>query len=183
MNVLGRAVFMDRDGTLIDDVGYPSRPDDVRLLPGAAEALTRLVVGGYKRIVISNQSGIGRGLITQAQATAVHERLLAVLAEEGAEIDAAYYCPHAPDESCSCRKPSPELILRAARELALDPSRSFMIGDKPSDIESGARAGCRTILLDGEPGAAQAVVEPDAIVADWAAAVEHVLDAGSPLSR
>ena len=182
MNVLGRAVFMDRDGTLIDDVGYPSRADDVRLLPGAAEALSRFGAGGYKRIVISNQSGIGRGLITQAQAKAVHERLLAVLAEAGAEIDAAYYCPHAPDESCSCRKPSPELILQAARELDLDPSGSFMIGDKPSDVEAGVRAGCRTILLSSRPTEARSGVEADAVVAGWPDAVEHVLTADRAIS-
>jgi len=166
---------MDRDGTLINDVGYPSRPDDVRLLPGAAGALSRFGAAGYKRIVISNQSGIGRGLITHAQATAVHERLIAVLAEEGAGIDAAYYCPHAPDESCSCRKPSPELILQAARELDLDPSRSFMIGDKPSDVEAGVRAGCRTILLSSQPAASRSAAGADAVVTDWPGAVKHVL--------
>ncbi len=173
---------MDRDGTLIDDVGYPSRPEDVRLLPGAAKALSRFGAAGYKRIVISNQSGIGRGLITQAQATAVHERLLAVLAEEGVEIDATYYCPHAPDERCSCRKPSPELILQAVREFDLDPSRSFMIGDKPSDVEAGVRAGCRTILLSSRPTAARPGVEADAVVAGWPDAVEHVLTADRAIS-
>lgn len=141
------AVFLDRDGTLIDDVGYISDPEDVRLLPGAADALQALRDAGFRLVVISNQSGLGRGLITQEQADAVHERFLSELQRAGARVDAAYYCPHAPDEGCRCRKPLPGLILDAARELGLDLERSVMVGNSEVDVSAGEAAGARAILL------------------------------------
>ncbi len=142
---MNRALFMDRDGTVMVDVGYPRRPDDVELLPDAPPMLARLHDLGFKLVVVSNQSGVGRGLVTADEAEAVHERFVEALRAGGVELDAAYYCPHAPDEGCSCRKPSPELLQRAARELALDLPESFMVGDRDSDLEAGRRAGCRTI--------------------------------------
>lgn len=142
-----RAVFVDRDGTVIWDAGYPRDPGEVAMIPGAAAALAELAENGFKVVVVSNQSGIGRGLVTLEEAGAVHDRFVAVLADLGVEIDGAYYCPHAPDEDCACRKPSPELLLRAAEDLDLDVTRSFMVGDKPSDVETGRRAGCATVLL------------------------------------
>lgn len=144
----GRAVFVDRDGTVIWDAGYPRDPADVAVIPGAADALAELARRGFAVVVVSNQSGIGRGLVTQQQADAVHDRFVAVLQDLGARVDGAYYCPHAPDEGCSCRKPSPELVFRAADDLGLDVAGSFMVGDKPTDVETGRRAGCTTILLD-----------------------------------
>jgi D-glycero-D-manno-heptose 1,7-bisphosphate phosphatase len=171
------AVFMDRDGTVIVDVGYPSRPEQVELLPDTAAGLARLKADGFKLVVISNQSGIGRGLVTEADAQRVHARLVAVLADAGVDLDGAYYCPHAPEDACTCRKPSPELILRAARELDLDPGRSFMVGDRDSDLESGRRAGCRTILLgrptDGGPVA-------DHVAGSWADVCEYVERVAKP---
>jgi D-glycero-D-manno-heptose 1,7-bisphosphate phosphatase len=140
-----RALFMDRDGTVMVDVGYPRRPDDVELLPDAPSTLARLHDLGFKLVVVSNQSGVGRGLVTEEEAEAVHERFVDALRANGVELDGAYYCPHAPDEECSCRKPSPELLQRAARELGLDLPASFMVGDRDSDLEAGRRAGCRTI--------------------------------------
>ncbi|MDX6448849.1 MAG: D-glycero-D-manno-heptose 1,7-bisphosphate phosphatase, partial [Gaiellaceae bacterium] len=128
------AVFLDRDGTLIDDVGYISDPEDVRLVPGAADALRGLRDAGFRLVVISNQSGLGRGLVTQEQADSVHARFLAELQRAGARIDAAYYCPHAPDEGCRCRKPLPGLILDAARDLGLDLERSVMVGNSDVDV-------------------------------------------------
>ncbi len=142
-----RAVFLDRDGTLIDDVGYISDPDDVRLVPGAADALRALRGAGFRLVVASNRSGLGRGLVTQDQADAVHQRFVEELERAGAEIDAAYYCPHAPEERCACRKPLPGLIIDAARELELDLERSFMVGNSDVDVAAGEAAGCRTILL------------------------------------
>lgn len=145
-----RAVFLDRDGTVIYDTGYPHDPDQVALLPGAAEALAELAGNGFKAVVVSNQSGIGRGFVSEAQATAVHERFLSLLESLGVRIDGSYYCPHSPDDGCRCRKPSPELLLRAAEDLDLDLGRSIMVGDKPSDVEAGRRAGCATILFTGD---------------------------------
>lgn len=142
-----RAVFLDRDGTLIDDVGYISDPADVRLVPGAADALQALRAAGFRLVVASNQSGLGRGLITQEQADAVHQRFVEELERSGGQIDAAYYCPHAPEERCDCRKPLPGLIVDAARELELDLERSFMVGNSQVDVAAGKAAGCRTILL------------------------------------
>ena len=142
-----RAVFLDRDGTLIDDVGYISDPEDVRLVPGAADALRALRDAGFRLVVVSNQSGLGRGLITQERADAVHQRLVQELERAGAQIDAAYYCPHTPEEGCDCRKPLPGLLLDAARELGLDLERSFMVGNSDVDVAAGEAAGARAILL------------------------------------
>jgi histidinol-phosphate phosphatase family protein len=142
-----RAVFLDRDGTLIDDVGYIADPEDVRLVPGAAEALRALRDAGFRLVVVSNQSGLGRGLITQEQADAVHHRFVEELGRAGAQIDAAYYCPHTPEERCACRKPLPGLLLDAARELGLDLERSFMVGNSDVDVAAGEAAGARAILL------------------------------------
>jgi len=144
---MSRAIFMDRDGTVMADVGYPRQPDDVELLPGAAETLARLRALGFKLIVVSNQSGIGRGLVTADEAAAVHKRFVAELRAHGVELDGAYYCPHSPEDACTCRKPLPGLIEQAARELGVDLADSFMVGDKESDVEAGRRAGCRTIAF------------------------------------
>jgi D-glycero-D-manno-heptose 1,7-bisphosphate phosphatase len=143
-----RAVFLDRDGTIIHDRGYPRDPALVELLPGAANGLTILRERGLLLVVVSNQSGLARGLVTPAEAKAVHRRFLTCLAEQGLVLDGVYYCPHGPDEDCSCRKPAPGLILQAAAELKIDLSRSFMTGDKRSDVEAGIRAGCTSILFN-----------------------------------
>ena len=142
-----RAVFLDRDGTLIDDVGYISDPEDVRLVPGAADALRALRDAGFRLVVVSNQSGLGRGLITQERADAVHQRFVQELERAGAQIDAAYYCPHTPDEDCDCRKPLPGMLIDAARELDLDLERSFIVGNSDVDVAAGEAAGARAILL------------------------------------
>lgn len=141
------AVFLDRDGTLIDDVGYISDPSDVRLVPGAADALQALRAAGFRLVVVSNQSALGRGLVTQEQADAVHQRFVEELERAGGQLDAAYYCPHTPEERCDCRKPLPGLIIDAARELELDLERSFMVGNSDVDVAAGKAAGCRAILL------------------------------------
>ena len=148
MNVAMRrpAVFLDRDGTLIVDVGYPRDPARVEILPGAVEAL-RDLAREHALVVISNQSGIARGKITPEEAAAVHDRFVAVFAAEGVTFDGVYYCPHGPDEGCRCRKPAPGMLLDAARDLDLDLARSYVIGDKPSDLEAGIAAGCRPGIL------------------------------------
>lgn len=153
-----RALLLDRDGTLIVDVGYPRDPARVELLAGAAEALGALQTR-FALVIISNQSGIGRGLITEAEARAVHDRVVDRFGQRGVAFAGAYYCPHTPDAGCPCRKPAPGLLLDAAGELGLDLAGSIMIGDKPSDVAAGLAAGCRTVRfgpdVDGADGAAR----------------------------
>jgi histidinol-phosphate phosphatase family protein len=171
----GRAVFLDRDGTLIQDVGYPRDPRQVRLLPGAVPALASLKERGFSLVLVSNQSGIGRGLVTSEEAGRIHARLVSCLAECGVQLDAAYYCPHAPEECCPCRKPSPAMLLRAAERLGLAPARSFMVGDKASDVEAGKRAGCRAILLAEQPLPCDFDPPADGVATCWPEVLGHVL--------
>ena len=116
-------------------------------MDGAAAALRLLAAANLRLVVVSNQSGIGRGLITVDEARSVHERFIGLIAGEGIVLDGTKYCPHPPEAGCDCRKPSPGMLLEAAEDLRLDLGRSFMIGDKVSDVEAGERAGCRTVLL------------------------------------
>ena len=154
------AVFLDRDGTIIHDVGYLRDPEQVELLPGAAAALRELQQHGLALVVISNQSGVGRGFLSAEDLEMVHRRLEEVLAQHRIELCGAYHCPHAPWDACTCRKPLPGMILRAADECGLDLARSFMVGDKPRDVAAGRRAGCRTVLLAGEGAAGSEAGEP-----------------------
>jgi D-glycero-D-manno-heptose 1,7-bisphosphate phosphatase len=172
---MARAICLDRDGTLIEDVGYPRDPAKVRLVAGAAEALGILKNHGFLLVLISNQSGIGRGIITQQEADRVHQRVIQNLAAEKIMLDGAYYCPHAPEAGCGCRKPSPGLLHQASLELGFTLARSYMIGDKPSDVEAGWRAGCRTIHL--RRGAVGFLPTVDAVACDWAQAVRWILQA------
>ena len=142
------ALFLDRDGTLIVDTGYPRDPAIVEVLPGAIEALRELGQR-YPLVIISSQSGVARGLITEDEARAVHERVIELFADGGVTFAGAYYCKHLPDAGCPCRKPAPGLFHDAARELGIDLSASIMIGDKASDVEAGDAAGCETVLQIG----------------------------------
>ncbi|UCC30727.1 MAG: HAD family hydrolase [Phycisphaerales bacterium] len=154
--VKSTAVFLDRDGTIIEDIGYIGDPDDVRLIPDAAEAIRRISQAGYLVVIVSNQSGVARGLFDEAALSGVHARLEALLRAEGAGLDGAYYCPYldsretkveAYRRDSELRKPNPGMLRQAARDLNIDLSRSWMIGDSPSDVEAGRRAGCETILI------------------------------------
>ncbi|MES1243411.1 MAG: HAD family hydrolase [Acidobacteriota bacterium] len=149
-----RALLLDRDGTLVADAGYLAEPSGLRLLPGVAAALARARDAGWLLIVVTNQSGVARGLMTEAAVEAVHEALRRRLGRRGVALDGIYVCPHHPElgepplrADCSCRKPRPGLLLRAGREHGLDLGRSFMIGDRERDVEAGRAAGCRTVLL------------------------------------
>ena len=148
------AVFLDRDGTINEEVGYLDRLEKLRLIPGAAEAIRLINESGMKAVVVTNQSGVARGFFDEAFVDEVHARLREMLGEEGASLDGFYFCPHHPTEgrggylqSCDCRKPAPGLLLRAAEELSLDPERSYMVGDTLKDIEAAARIGARGILV------------------------------------
>jgi histidinol-phosphate phosphatase family protein len=144
---LKRAVFFDRDGTLILDRGYMSHPSQVELMAGAPEVLKSLRANRFQIVITSNQSGVGRGLMTASDAEAVTAELLRQLALQGASVDAVYYCPHAPEDGCECRKPKPGMLLRAARDFGIELKESFIVGDKPSDCEAGQSVGCQPIYL------------------------------------
>jgi D-glycero-D-manno-heptose 1,7-bisphosphate phosphatase len=149
-----KAAFLDRDGTINEDVHFLRRPDELRLLPGAATAIRRLRAAGYLTIVVTNQSGIARGFLSEADLLAIHERLRALLACEGAVIDAFYHCPHLPDgvvrayaRACDCRKPKPGLFQRASARHGVSVSTSVAIGDKERDVEAALAAGCGRAFL------------------------------------
>src|SRR4029453_9420758 len=142
---LSQAVFVDRDGTIMQDADYCSDPKDVRIFAGVPEALQHLKSNGFKLIIITNQSGIGRGLFTVDQYRAVEAEVLRQLGDD--LIDATYFCPDVPGQHSSCRKPAPGMILQAAREHQIDLSRSFFIGDKEIDAECGRNAGVHTIRV------------------------------------
>ncbi len=139
------AVFIDKDGTLIQDVPYNVDPQHVRLIAGAGHALCCMREAGFKLIVISNQSGIARGLFKEQDLMPINRRIQSLLEPYGVEIDAFYYCPHGPGDHCRCRKPRPGMILQAARDYAIDLKISWMVGDILNDVEAGNRAGCSTI--------------------------------------
>jgi histidinol-phosphate phosphatase family protein len=170
---MNRALFLDRDGTIIEDREYPRDPELVRLLPGAADALGRLAREGWKLIVIGNQSGVGRGLIRPEEMRAVEARFEEIMEAGGAPIDAAYFCLHAPTDGCGCRKPSPLLVQQAAREHDVDLAESFMIGDRETDIQCGRNAGCSTIWLRNAIFSVAAGL-PDFMARDWNAVYETV---------
>ena len=138
-----RAVFLDRDGTINEEVGYLDDPEHLYLIPGAAEAIRLLNEAGILVIVVSNQAGVGRGYFPVETVEAIHEQL----AKHHARLDAIYYCPHHPSEGCDCRKPKTGMLWQAAREHGVDLARAIMVGDKVSDLEAGHRAGCRTVLV------------------------------------
>jgi D-glycero-D-manno-heptose 1,7-bisphosphate phosphatase len=143
-DALSPAIFVDRDGTVMEDCDYCSDPKDVKIFPGVADALRRLKSRGFKLIIITNQSGIGRGLMTIEQYRAVEA---AVMRQLDGLIDATYFCPDVPGQRSSCRKPAPGMVLQAKREHWIVLSRSFFIGDKEIDVECGRNAGVRTIRV------------------------------------
>ncbi len=176
------AVFLDRDGTLVDDPGFLREPALVRLLPGAAQAVARLNRAELLAVVVTNQAGIGRGLLTEEEYRRVAERVEALLEEGGARLDGAYHCPHAPEvaPACACRKPGVLLYHRAGERLGIDLAASWWVGDRPSDLEPARLLGGRAILVrtgqgEGHAEAAREMGVP--VVADLAAAVAHLLAA------
>ncbi len=183
---LARAVFLDKDGTLVEDVPYNVDPARIRLAPGAGEGLRLLRQVGYRLIVVSNQSGVARGYFGEAALRAVETRLRELAVEAGAEVDGFYYCPHyaggvvqAYAVECTCRKPAPGLILRAAADLGIDPDASWMVGDILDDVEAGRHAGCRTVLLDNGHETEWLIGPervPDVTAADLLEAAEVILE-------
>jgi D-glycero-D-manno-heptose 1,7-bisphosphate phosphatase len=183
------AVFIDRDGTLTEEVGYVNHPSRLRLLPRSAMAVRRLNEAGIAAVVATNQAGIARGYFSEDVMNAVHERLVEQLKDAGAHLDGLYVCPHHPTEGvapfradCDCRKPKPGLLLRAARELDLDLSDSCIVGDKSSDLLAAHPVGARAILVltgygrgEWEYRRAHFPLTPDHVATDLLDAVEWVI--------
>jgi D-glycero-D-manno-heptose 1,7-bisphosphate phosphatase len=180
-------VFVDRDGTLIEEVGYLDRVERVALYPWTADAIRALNRAGLKIVLVSNQSGVARGFFTEAVVDKVHRHMAALLEAGGARIDAYYYCPHHPDGKvagyacrCDCRKPQRGLVDRAARELGIDPARSFVVGDRWLDVGLARSIGGRGILVRTGYGATEETRAPqdlsaDAVVDNFAGAASWIL--------
>ena len=182
---MSRAVFLDRDGTLIEEKDYLSDPDQVVLLPGAAEALTRLQDAGFKLFIVSNQSGVGRGCFTMADVERVNQRLVELLAKNGARLEKIYIAPEAPEQPSRGRKPSPQFLFDARDEFGIELSESYLIGDKQTDLECGCNAGVKqSILVRTGYGAEQERAGNQftraAVVDDLQTAVELILKAEVP---
>jgi D-glycero-D-manno-heptose 1,7-bisphosphate phosphatase len=182
------AVFLDRDGTMIEDVGYLDALSRIAFYPWTVDAIRALNHAGFPVVVVTNQSGIARGLFSEAFVAETHRAIDARLAAGGARVDAYYYCPHHPDGSvtafatvCDCRKPGRGLIDRAARDLGLDPARSFVVGDKWVDVQLGRAVGARAILVRTGYGAAAERRPPDGVAAD--AVVDNLAAAASWILR
>ncbi|HQR44986.1 MAG TPA: HAD family hydrolase [Thermoanaerobaculia bacterium] len=179
-------LLLDRDGTIIVEKGFPKDPDDVELIPGAAAAIRTLRALGLRAVVISNQSGIGRGFLTREDVQRVNARLLDLLAAEGTTLDAVYFCPHAPTDGCTCRKPQRTLLDRAAADLGGDLSRSFFVGDKKDDVDAGRNVGATTFLVRTGYGEKQTFPDgegPDHVVADLAEAAAKIAELLAARSR
>ncbi len=182
------SVFLDRDGTINREVHHLRRVEELELLHGAAAAIRTLNRAGLKVIVVTNQAAVARGLLSEEKLAEIHRVLQGMLAREGAFVDAIYYCPHHPTaglgsyrQACTCRKPNPGALLLAARELGIDLERSFLVGDKMSDLEAGRAAGCRTVLVRTgygrltETTAAAAPARPDHVATNLLEATEWIL--------
>ncbi len=176
------AVYLDRDGVLnVELFDYVTTPAELAIIAGAPEAVRRLNEAGLKVAVVTNQSGIGKGLYSAAGLAAVHDRLVAEFAASGARFDAVYHCPHRAEDECDCRKPLPGMLLQAAAELGFDPARAVLVGDTARDLESAAAAGAAQVLVRTGKGAAVeatlplAEVSPEVVVDDIGAAVDWIL--------
>ncbi len=179
------AVFLDRDGTIVEEIGYVTTPDELRLLPGASSAIARFNSAGLPVFVVSNQGGIAKGLLDERELESIHLRLVALLGAEGARLDGIYFCPHHPEGSrieyavdCACRKPSPGLLEQAAREHGVDLEKSVTIGDSLRDLQAGRAAGTKTVLVrtGNGRGLPTSIPEADWIALDLSEAADLWLD-------
>ena len=170
-----RFIVLDRDGTIIEERDYLSQPEQIKLIPGAGAALRELQQMGFGLVVITNQSGVGRGIFAHDQLDLIHRRLNELLDREGVHLDGLYVCPHKPDDHCNCRKPKLGLLQKAAKDLGFSLERSIVIGDKAGDIEMGRMAGVVTFLVRTGYGAQwEDVIATDFVVDDLAAATATI---------
>lgn len=175
------AVFLDRDGVLNQNrADYVRTWHQVEFLPGVFDAMQRLAVSSFAVVVVTNQSAVGRGLMSDETLAAIHQGIVQRVQQAGGRIDAVYACPHRPDDGCPCRKPRPGMLLQAAQDLSIDLARSFLVGDAISDVEAALAAGCRPILVRTGRGAIQASrlsahgLEDVPVVADLREALEVI---------
>jgi len=186
--VTSAAVFLDRDGTLIEEIGYLDRPERVDLYPWSIEAIRAFNRAGLRVVMATNQSGVARGFFTEAVVDQVHRHIAGLLEAGGAHIDAYYYCPHHPDgkvaryaRACDCRKPSRGLVDRAERELGIDPRRSFAVGDRWLDVALARAVGARGILVRTGYGAGEEARPQEGLTAD--AVVNNLVEAAGWILR
>lgn len=184
------AVFLDRDGTVIQERGYLNHPDALELISGAADAVALLNRSGFKIIVVSNQSGVARGYFPEDLLQSLHQKMSALLAKRGARLDAIYYCPHHPcageppyRKDCDCRKPKTGMLERAAEEFPIDVAQSYLVGDKMSDMQTAKNAGCKAVLVmtgygkgEWEFNRARVPSAPDYIAADLLDAAHWIVN-------
>jgi D-glycero-D-manno-heptose 1,7-bisphosphate phosphatase len=182
MSMTRRAVFLDRDGVIIENRDQHVRSlDDVRFLPGTLQALKRLTRAGYTLVIATNQSAVGRGIISLEQANQINDRVIQRIEDHGARVDASYLCPHAPDDGCLCRKPAPGMLLQAQKDLQLDLACSYLVGDAVTDIQAAQAAGVSGILvLTGRGADHQSLLTEGGlsdcpVLSDLDAAVAYVL--------
>ncbi len=173
------AIFLDRDGTINFDSGYVSSVDEFQILPAARAGLRLLRDRGYLLFIVTNQSGLARGYLTRRGLTAIHRKLRRELARDGVKLKGIAICPHHPDARCRCRKPSPLLVEKLARKFRLDLPRSYFVGDKLLDVETGRNAGCRTVLIASGPRLrvfkrSPSWPAPDAVASDLLAAARRI---------
>jgi D-glycero-D-manno-heptose 1,7-bisphosphate phosphatase len=181
--ILRPAVFLDRDGTIAEEVGYVNHASHFRMFPFAPAAIRKLNDRGLPVFVVTNQSGVGRGYYPESLVHTVHTLMVEQLAAVGAHVDGLYYCPHAPGDNCACRKPGTGMLERASLEHSIDLKRSFVVGDRHNDIALAHRAGSRGILVrtgygDGELlwHASKWILQPDFVAADLSGAVDWILE-------
>lgn len=180
---LRRAVFLDRDGTICEEMGYVNHVDRLQVFPYAAAAIRRLNEAQIPVIVVTNQSGVARGIFPESLVHEVHKKMVAELASGGARVDAIYFCPHKTEDACECRKPNPGLLERAAREHGLDLAASWIVGDRYADLEMAYAAGGRGILVMTGYGRGEYELhrtgwprQPDALAENLTEAVRHILN-------
>ncbi len=173
-----KTIFLDRDGVICRDRDdYVKSWHEFVWIPGAREALKGLNDNHYMTIVVTNQAGVGRGITSQRTVEDIHERMVKEVSQAGGNIEAVYCCPHKPEDKCDCRKPKAGLLQKAARDFAFNPKKSYLVGDKISDIEAGQRMGCTTIMIknDGNRGNSISKNRADYTVSDLAEAVDLIL--------
>ena len=168
-----KAIFLDRDGTLIEEVNFLSRLEDLRLFTYTAEAIRLLKESGFLIVVVTNQSGVGRGYVTSKALESIHAKLRLLLAEDKVTLDGLYFCPHHPDDRCNCRKPATGMIDRAAAELQVDLSRAYVIGDSARDVELAKLVGVPSLLVMTGPSGTGTLAD----LTDRGLTPDHVADA------
>lgn len=175
---MNKAVFLDRDGTIVVDVNYCRRPEELILFPETGKDIKLLNDAAFKVIVMTNQSGIARGYFNENTLQIIHNKMINDLAQYSAYIDAIYYCPHHPDEGCECRKPNPKLALQAIRDWNIDCNNSFIIGDRLMDVQLAHAIKCKSILIENNRSREElnnSLFKPNCIVRNILEAIEWII--------